>query len=204
MLAEENIYPHQRPLVGITARHWKFAEYGDGKARFANYLEVIVKTIEYLISNMNATVVLLPQTISYTRDDDRVLSNGIASRVKNKANIRVLTKDYTPEELKGIIGQMDLVIGTRMHSNIFALSMGIPAIAIAYQKKTVGIMHMLGMNEYVLDMANLRFDEMVHLIQLAQRNRQNIRSSLKPKIREAQKQALYNAQLVADLLHVNP
>jgi len=203
LLAEENVHPCQQPLVGITARHWKFPRYGDGKVRFENYLEVIANTIEYLTSNMNATVVLFAQVTYPPGDDDRIVSNEIASRVENKANIRLLTKDYTPGELKGIIGQMDLFIGTRMHSNIFALSMVVPAIAISYKKKTDGIMNMLGMTEYVLDMANLRLNDIIHLIQLAQHNRQSIRSSLRSRIREAQRQALYNALLVTDMLHVN-
>lgn len=201
LLAEENIYSEQRPLVGMTVRHWNFPGYSDGKTRFSNYLEVVTATIEWLISKMNATVVLFPQVIYSPKDDDRIVSSEIVSKIKHKANIRVLTKDYSPEELKGTIGQMDLFIGTRMHSNIFALSNGIPTIAISYQKKTDGIMNMLGMSQYVLDMANLTFDDMVRLIQVAWNSRESISSSLKSKIREVQKQALYNAALVKDMLH---
>jgi len=203
LLAEENVYASQRPLVGMTVRKWNFPEYSDGKTRFSNYLEVMTATIEWLISNMNATVALFPHVIWSPKDDDRIVSSEIVSRIKNKANIRVLTKDYSPEELKGIIGQMDLFIGTRMHSNIFALSNGIPTIAISYQKKTDGIMNMLGMAEYVLDMANLRFDHMVRLIQVACNSRESISSSLKSKIREVQNQALYNAKLVRDMVDSN-
>lgn len=200
LLAEEDIYQNQRPLVGITVRKWNFPGFSDANSRFTNYLEVMAKTIEYLISNMKATVVFFPQVIYSPKDDDRVVSSEVASRVKNRANIRMLTKDYSPEELKGTIGQMDLFIGTRMHSNIFALSMGVPTIAISYQKKTDGIMNMLGMTEYVLDVANLRFDDMVCAIDKAWDNRGDIKQQLKTKIPEIENLALHNAELVKTLL----
>ena len=38
-----------------------------------------------------------------------------------------------------------------MHSNIFALSMGVPVIAIGYQYKTRGIMQMAGLEDWVTD-----------------------------------------------------
>jgi len=48
------------------------------------------------------------------------------------------------EELKEIYSDLDILIGTRTHSCIFALSVGTPVIAVAYQKhKGFGIMEMV-------------------------------------------------------------
>ncbi len=40
---------------------------------------------------------------------------------------------------------MDLFLGTRLHSNIFALVAGVPVVAVAYQYKTFGLMEMIGL-----------------------------------------------------------
>jgi colanic acid/amylovoran biosynthesis protein len=37
-----------------------------------------------------------------------------------------------------------------MHSNIFALTLGLPTVAISYDPKTDGIMAALGLSEYVI------------------------------------------------------
>ena len=200
LLAGEDIYQSQRSLVGVTVRKWDFLEYSDANLRFTNYLEVLAKTTEWLIYNMKATVVFFPQVIYAPKDDDRVVSSEIASRIGEKQNIRVLTKDYSPEELKGIIGQMDLFIGSRMHSNIFALSMGVPTIAISYRRKTDGIMRMLGMSEYVINIPSLSFDNMVSLIRLAWANRSKIKQQLETKIPEVKNLALHNAEIVKTFL----
>jgi len=200
LLAEEGVYKSQRPLVGISVRGWNFPEYSDGKLRFANYLEVMTKTVEYLVSTLDATVVFFPQTTSPLWGDDLIVSNEIASRIENDSNVKVLAKDYSPEQFKGMIGQMGLFIGTRMHSNIFALSMGVPTVAISYQVKTKGMMSMLGEGDYVLDMANLTFDDMVSAIGKAWDNHSKIKQQLTRKIPEIENLALYNAELVKSFL----
>ena len=58
-------------------------------------------------------------------------------------------------QIKGLIGTFDFFIGTRMHSNIFATSMYIPTVAIAYEKKTNGIMKMLNLKEYIVEMDDI-------------------------------------------------
>lgn len=50
---------------------------------------------------------------------------------------------------------MSYFIGTRMHSNIFALSSGIKTLAISYEPKTEGIMKDLGLSEYVIKIENV-------------------------------------------------
>lgn len=128
------------------------------------------------------------------------MSKEVASRIRSKVNIRVLTKDYSLEELKGIIGQMDLFIGTRMHSNILALSMRVPTIAISCQRKTEGIMSMLRLTEYVLDIATITFDDMVSMIERVWNNQQAIAGFLKQRAEKAEELALCNAKLVKDVI----
>ncbi len=200
LLAEEGVRQSQRPLIGITVREWDFPGTSDASFRFANYVQVIKETAEWLISNKKAKILFFPQVIYPPKDDDTTVSHEIASRIGQKRNVSVLTKDYSPQELKGAIGQMDLFIGTRMHSNIFSLSMGVPTIAISYQKKTDGIMKMLGMADYVLDIADLRFDGITSVIDKAWANRSEIKQQLKKKLPEVESLAWYNAELVKELL----
>jgi colanic acid/amylovoran biosynthesis protein len=70
--------------------------------------------------------------------------------------------DY--RELKGVYGACDMLIGTRFHSVIFSLTSGTPCIAIEYEHKTRGIMRDLGLESWVVPMAEVtaaRLDELV-------------------------------------------
>jgi colanic acid/amylovoran biosynthesis protein len=96
---------------------------------------------------------------------------------------------------------MDLFLGTRMHSNILALSMGVPTVAISYQKKTDGIMEMLELSDYVLDMANLATCDILAAVERAWANRFDLRRQLSERIPNMEQLALRNAELIAKVLN---
>ena len=119
---------------------------------------------------------------------------------ENKDKIRLIDNEYSPEELKGVIGQCDLFIGARMHANIAATSMCVPTLAIAYSHKSYGIMRMLGMEKYVLDFRTMTFDEMTARIDDLWVNREKIRTELVSNVKTVKERALYNGELVKALL----
>ena len=185
-------------LVGITVRKWNFSGHKNSNKKFLNYLNAISKAIEYVISSFDARVILFPQVIYAPYDDDRVISNLVKDRLKSsiKEYVTVLTEDYRVEEIKGMIGQMDLFIGTRMHSNIFATSMNVPTIAISYEQKTKGIMEMLDMGNYVVDINTITTYKIISVIDKAWKNKLKIKEVLKMKIEEIKNRALFTAELV--------
>lgn len=136
--------------IGVTVRSWLDAP---AQARFeeefAGFLE------EQLAGDPAAAVYFMPQVVySAGRDDDRVVARRVAARLGARfaGRVHVVEEDLHPAMLKHAIGRMSCMVGTRMHSNIFALSSGVPTLAIAYEPKTEGIMRMLGLERYVLPM----------------------------------------------------
>ena len=87
--------------------------------------------IDRLIEDFEATIIFLPHCIGPSDlKDDRILAKKIYSLVRNKQNVSVITNEYSPRELKGIVGVLDLLIGGRVHSVIGAVSQGVPSIMI--------------------------------------------------------------------------
>ncbi len=147
--------------IGFTFRDWQFPEEQSARRRdelLENYLKVMVGLIEDLARDSREIYVIL-HTLS-----DRAVSERIISRLN--CRVKYFSRDYSVEELKSIYSEVDLLIGTRTHSCIFALSVGTPVIAIAYQKhKGYGIMDMAGQGAYVEDIYGLREERMMEKIQ---------------------------------------
>ena len=59
----------------------------------------------------------------------------------------VLKEELTPQVMMKLLGYMELVIGLRLHSLVFAATMGTPFSSISYDTKIVGFMDMTGMKE---------------------------------------------------------
>ena len=198
ILLKEKINPNKRnrPLIGIgtsalISRSFK------SKSNF--YLKLMAEITDYLVEKLGAQVVLISHIIippDYNYCDDRFVAKKIYQLIRNKNSVKIVKGDYSPEELKGIIGQCDLFIGARMHSNIASTSMNIPTIAIAWSHKYAGIMRMLEQEEYVCDIRTTTFDEIVVKINDAWSNKDVIRTKLASKNVEMEKSAIYSCKLI--------
>jgi polysaccharide pyruvyl transferase WcaK-like protein len=62
-----------------------------------------------------------------------------------EGRVVALKGKYPPEEMLSIIGNMDLLVGVRLHALIYAAVMDVPMIAVSYDPKINSFMHSLGM-----------------------------------------------------------
>lgn len=146
-LADHGIEPG-RPIAGMTARRWHFPESQAGMSQYRDGIEAVARRL----TDEGYRVVFFPQVIG-PDTDDREISRDVAAEIDGAV---ALHDDYDVPLLKGLIGTCDVFVGTRMHSNIFALSNGVPTAAIAYRHKTTGIMRMFGQEEYVTEISDVR------------------------------------------------
>jgi len=196
ILSNEGIDVAKKPIVGVSANAML-----DDKEN--NYANTMAQLIDYVIEKINAHVIFVPHVVSVKeggKGDDRFIGEKIYKLAKNKNNIDLIKGDYSPEELKGIIGLCDVFIGGRMHANIAAISTCIPTIATAWSHKYYGISRSVGQEKYVCDYKNMTFDEMKLKFDDLWDNRNKIRDELKIKVDEQKKLAWYSAELVKDLL----
>ena len=135
-----------------------------------------------------------------TENDDRAINRVVYQKVANKTRVKLLHNEYTPEELKGIIGQFDLFISGRMHPLIHAICMSVPSIGIDYDHKIRALMNMLGQEKYVCHVKTLSFDELKLKINDAYSAKDFIADQLKPKVKIMKRKAKLNAVLVKALL----
>jgi colanic acid/amylovoran biosynthesis protein len=145
----------ERPLMGMTIINW--GEQNKNFTKQGEYEKACADTIKWFITENHGRVILFPQVIGpYTSQDDRVPAHRIAEQLSELSNsIYQITHPLSLELIKAVYGCMDVFIGTRMHSNIFALSEGVPVIAIGYLHKTQGIAEMIGIKELFVDIGQV-------------------------------------------------
>ena len=201
ILSNEGINEVQAPVIGINPSGLisRFSGKGHQKAE-EEFTNIIAKVIDNLAESLKATIIMIPHVYTPT-DDDRVAINLIFREVKNKSKVKIIKNEYTPQELKGIIGQCDLFIGARMHATIASTSMLIPTVGIAYSHKMHGIIgEMLGQEKYVINIKELDYESLISKINDAWENREKIRKELEVKIPMVKEKAMLNGKLVKELL----
>jgi len=176
-IIQEECIPGDKPLVGISVRPWVFSEnFRDIMAEFADY--IVEKGFE---------VLFIPMQVP--KDSD--LSKEIISKMKNKAY--VLQKEYRPQEILSIVGKLEILIGMRLHSLIFASIQGVPMLGIEYDPKIDSFLKIadqknLGKVEK-LNLENLykEFDRVVRQHMVESLKTQGIAELLKEKAEENKK-----------------
>ena len=101
------------------------------KARKPNreFLQEVYKCILWLREAYGADSVLIP----FFYDEDVGVCEEIARRLEGKAGC--LRQKYLSEETLSIIGCLDVLVGVRLHSLIYAAVMGVPMIGVSYDPK---------------------------------------------------------------------
>jgi len=184
ILFDEGV-PQDRPLVAISIREWTASR---------NLKETIVKTIEYIDQMYNANVLLVPMHYP----EDLSISKEVKDSVCTK-NCYLLTKNYSVEEIMGLINKMEIIVAMRLQSLIYAATQGVPMIGLVYDPKVDGFLDSIGL-DYKCNVEDLDVEDLHKVIDRAWVEKDNTRRHLKV-IRDSLKQkALDNIKMVLSIL----
>ena len=178
-LAAQGIAPlEKRPRLGITLVNW--VAQNKNFTRQEVYEQACAAAARWFIERQHGRVILFPQVWGPTEDqDDRIPAKRLVEQLPELAeSIHLISNPLPPALIKTVYGKMDLFIGTRMHSNIFALSEGVPVIAIGYQYKTRGIAEMAGMGDWVIEIQDVDEKLLVTRLETLWEKRLKIREQL--------------------------
>jgi len=171
-----------KKIVGMTVRDWNFPELEDTEFYRNKYIESIRSAIKHISKEYKSKVYLMPQVLGPNPfNDDRIIGREILQTIDTSL-AELLDYDLNPRELKYLYSKMDMFIGTRMHSNIFALSTFVPTVAINYEHKTEGIMKMLDLEDYVVDIKDIESETFIKMIDKCWNNKFDLQKELSSKI----------------------
>jgi len=157
---------------------------------------VLVRDIaEQLLEDREVVLVLVPHV--FPQEEMAVESDPVACRqlfevlnAKHAGRVFLAAGRYSHNEIKYLIGQCDLFLGSRMHSCIAALSQGIPAVGLAYSKKFRGVFDCVGMADWVADLRDSDRDTILNAVSRAFEQREAHRQNLENAVRNAQQRIM--------------
>jgi polysaccharide pyruvyl transferase WcaK-like protein len=204
---EENI-DKNKILIGVALSHEvlckAFPLFKNEIMIYEKAITEIALLLDNLIEKFGAIIVFIPHCIEpYWQRDDRVVAKDIYNLMKNKHNVRLINKEYSPQELKGILGQLDLLVSTRVHAAISALSTGTPSILLKHSMdkrpdRLVG--KNLNQEKWIYDVENLNFDDLFNHVNNLLAVSNEVRKNLPSIIISAKKKALLNGILLKTFL----
>lgn len=212
ILDQAKISQSQGPSIAVCLRPWFFPKHSwvpvkyilkfdiykkKDKGFFKRFFETIAYTLDKLIKDLDAQIIFVP----FWLEQDFKIARLVADKMRNKQSIRIISRKYTSQETLGIINRMDLVLGMRLHSLIFAVISEIPFIGINYLGKVRGFAKTIGQEDYVLEISEVKGDCLLKAVCDAWGKRTIIRKQLIGKKSELAVKAANNIPLLKNLLN---
>jgi colanic acid/amylovoran biosynthesis protein len=165
-------------------------------------LSAFARALDHLVESLGIDVLLVPHVFGpRPSGDDRAVGEQLARLMRHPINR--LEREYRPEEIKGVIARCDAFVGCRMHANIAALDSGVPVLAIGYSHKTRGILHDLGLDDWVLSSQAIEADALIDRIESLFAAASGYRSQLSARLPEMRRRSRETIDSVARILETD-
>ncbi len=120
------------PRIGISVREWKTLP--------KDFAEAMAEFSDYAYERYGLEPVLIPMQPSR----DAEISRRIAERAKHTP--AVFDKSCDIHDMLSVIGAMDVCVGMRLHTLIYAAAGSVPLIGLVYDPKISGFMNYMHIN----------------------------------------------------------
>ncbi|WP_419191148.1 polysaccharide pyruvyl transferase family protein [Saltatorellus ferox] len=191
------------PVVGLNVSGlvWGSPERAKSYGFILDYRSLVTRFLTWLTTSTDARVALVPHVIEpegHYESDPQASRELLETLPKeHRDRVTILSPPFEPAEIKHEIGRLDWFNGTRMHATIAALSTGVPASAIAYSPKFLGVFEIANQSPGVADPTTLSEEEALQTLRSSYEARASSRTPLAaalPKI-----ESTLNAQFEAIL-----
>ncbi|MEM2506185.1 MAG: polysaccharide pyruvyl transferase family protein, partial [Nitrososphaeria archaeon] len=179
------------PILGVSPGFYAQAL---SRKEIDRYILSHAKALDLAIEKFGFIVAFLPHYVSGFSYDDLEVSRLIVERMENKDHT-FIHEAKSVERFKSALDRVDLVISSKMHPAVLAVSGGVPSIYIAYDQKQTGFFRLLGLDECVLLIRDFTDEALLQKISSVWGRREEIRRMLMEKVPLLRKKVLEAATL---------
>ncbi|HYO45806.1 MAG TPA: polysaccharide pyruvyl transferase family protein [Gemmatimonadota bacterium] len=150
---------------------------------------------------LNEKVVDRLVVVLQSHEDRAITTRFVTQRADPR--LTLIAADLAPEELMGIYGGAEFLIGRRLHAGVFALLVGVPVLLFSTDGvKADGVMQELGLADRVVRYPDFSVEEVHRRLVAMVGNREAERTAIRDAVRRARVRAAAGLSAVAGLLQV--
>lgn len=177
---------NKNKTIGISVSHQIIKQWKSNE----NYADCMAKTIDYIIQKTDSNIVIIPNEITSKNFDDIDVANQIYEKIKHKIKANVIdTSKISSTNLKKTISTCSVLIASRYHSCVAALSSNVPVLVIGWHYKYEELLSIYGQEKWIISNANCSSQKIIALF-----------DSLWESIEEEKKIIELNKNKIKDLL----
>lgn len=184
LLIKSGLWDKNKPTIGFAIR---------GRDRDKNLVRVISKVSDDIIDEMGVNIAFIPFHLG---EDIKVL-NEIEKNMKNKAIF--FKEKYGLDQMLSLMGNLDLLVGIRLHSLIFSAVMNTPMTAISYDPKINNFMESIE-EPIFCNVDELKYDTLFEEIKEKINGEEVYKARLQNKVDNLKNRLSNNEKIIISLL----
>lgn len=170
--------------VGVSVSHqverqWKSTE---------SYVQSMIGLCNHINETLGVPVVLIPNELWAHCRDDQDVADEIHQRVASRARVSVFPLEkHTAQELKYLISRLQLLIVSRYHSLVAALSSCVPIVVVGWHHKYTDLLARFDQGEAYLPSQGTTLASLKDATDRAWLNRESVERTLRsrwPEVRQ--------------------
>ncbi len=159
LMPYENLERCDRVAISIShriERQWKSKE---------KYEDCISNLCRHILDKYDMGILLVPNECKPDVYNDVSVGNKILTQFKNEPQINMLqVKQLTAQEIKNEIVRSKILVGSRYHSCVAALSGGTPTIVIGWHNKYEELLGEYGQTKWILSNEDCKSDKLIQMV----------------------------------------
>lgn len=173
-IANEIIGDTDSPIIGIVP-NTNIYKRSTGKALENSYVQLLSELCNHSAHTLNASPILICHEHYEDRFDDFDLARLVQNKTNDMCKPRIIPARYPATVMKALIGRCDLVVSSRFHAMIAALSSATPVLVVSWAHKYAESMCSAGIESYIIDAAHTSTSEAKSLLDHCWRARAELR-----------------------------
>jgi colanic acid/amylovoran biosynthesis protein len=187
------------PELGMTVVAWRYPGHPDPSRASRAYEDALVEVARWYVDERAGRVNLVRWLTGGHREDDRELIDRLLARIDRPGKVHAIGP-FAPGHASARLGAMEMIVATRLHSAIFGMVAGTPAVAIEYLPKTGEIMRMAAGDGWSIPIEAVDGGRLLALVRRLDDHLPTMREAVAANVPELRAQAARNAQLVRQLV----
>ena len=184
------------PVIAVSISHQIIKQWDSSDG----YINMISSLIQDCIDNFNGEILLIPNEIGFPNDDISV-AESVRSKCAQKDRIHILSiEELSAPQLKYIISQCEIMLASRYHSIVAAMSSAVPTLVIGWHYKYEELLAHFQQNEYSINCQQCSTKEVKQKLQSLWESREQIRCDLAENNKSVQQQLAKGSEVLASLI----
>ena len=190
-----------KSLVPVILRRKRAARDAEGQRKYDRHVAIVAEALRRMVQEAGAYVLFVPPDPTEAHGGDLAMARDLHAALAAPEHSGVVEGDYSPKELKALLGQAELAVGSRMHGLILATGEAVPLVGICFSDKIRCWGEIVGQERFFIDEGQIASAEQLHrLIRGAWDARAALREQMAARRRELCDEVVANVKRLGRLL----